>query len=211
MLNEIKPKKGDDPKVICDKNEALKVKYQDHAYKSELMQAQVEAEVNNMDIMYKNFKRCINDAWRIKFGNEGVMLVEEVEAALTNTGFKEKCHLCGKYGHKQNKCPKKNKPRKGKETRNFLVHAITVVSWGASLQTTGNMNSVKTRGQRIGRRKKTWRLELQTLRSCWNVLELVQSNLNLTRFCLKLICGNLHLKNIRYQYTVIHLMIAKIM
>ena len=29
MLNKIKPKKGEDPKVMCDKIEALKVKYQD--------------------------------------------------------------------------------------------------------------------------------------------------------------------------------------
>ena len=30
-LNEIKPKKGADPEVMCDKIEALKVKYQDQA------------------------------------------------------------------------------------------------------------------------------------------------------------------------------------
>ena len=30
-LNEIKPKKGEDLKVMCDKIEALKVKYQDQA------------------------------------------------------------------------------------------------------------------------------------------------------------------------------------
>ena len=69
-LNKIKPKKGEDPKVMCNKNGALKVKYQDQAeildgntimmhlfllcvelYKSELMQVQVEAEVNNTEIM----------------------------------------------------------------------------------------------------------------------------------------------------------------
>ena len=80
-LNEIEPKKGEDPKVKCDKIEKLKVKHQDQAeilendsivmhlfsvcaklYKWELMQAQVEAEVNDMDIMYKSLIRRMNDA-----------------------------------------------------------------------------------------------------------------------------------------------------
>ena len=74
-LNKIMPKKREDPKVMCNKIEALKVKYCDQAkildddtivmhlflvcaklYKSELMQAQVEAEVNNMAIMYESLR-----------------------------------------------------------------------------------------------------------------------------------------------------------
>ena len=80
-INKIKPKKREDPKVMWNKIEALKVKYGDQAeilendttvmhfflvcvklFKSELMQAQVEAEVNNMEIMYKSLIRHINVA-----------------------------------------------------------------------------------------------------------------------------------------------------
>ena len=71
--------------MICDKIEALKVKYWDQAkihdnntivmhlflvcvklYKSELTQAQVETEVNTMEIMYKSLIRHMNMAWRIE-------------------------------------------------------------------------------------------------------------------------------------------------
>ena len=70
-LNKIKPKMGKDLKVMFNKIEALKFKYQDQAkvldnetivlhltlvcaklYKLELMQAQVEAEDNNTEITY---------------------------------------------------------------------------------------------------------------------------------------------------------------
>ena len=68
-------------KVMCDKIEALKVKYQDQEeildkdailmhlflvctklYKFELMQAQVEAEVIHTEIMYKSLISCMNAA-----------------------------------------------------------------------------------------------------------------------------------------------------
>ena len=65
-------------------------------------QAQIEAEVNNTDITYKNLIRCINVAWRIASGGEGVMQVGQGKVALMNMEFKEKFHTCGKYGHKQN-------------------------------------------------------------------------------------------------------------
>ena len=42
--------------------------------------------------------------------------------------------------------------RKGKETTNFLAHAITVVRWSTRLQTAGNMKPIMARGPRIGRR-----------------------------------------------------------
>ena len=59
----------------------------------------------------------MNVAWRMETGGEGVMQVGEGKVALKNMEFKGKCHSCGKYGHEQNKCPKKNKPeeRKGKK------------------------------------------------------------------------------------------------
>ena len=67
-----------------------------------------------MKIMYENLMRCMNIAWRIKSGREGVAQVGESEIALMNTGFKGKCHTSGKYGHKQNNCPNKNKSEKEK-------------------------------------------------------------------------------------------------
>ena len=79
-------------------------------YKSELTQAQVEAEMNNTDIMYKSLIRCMNVAWRIKSDGEGVTQVGDGKVALMKMEFKEKCHTCEKYGHKQTKCSKKNKP-----------------------------------------------------------------------------------------------------
>ena len=51
----------------------------------------------------------MNVAWRIESGREGVAQVGENKVVLTNTEFKGKSLTCGKYGHKQNKCPKKNK------------------------------------------------------------------------------------------------------
>ena len=137
-LNKIKPKKGEDPKVMCDKIEALKVKYQDWAeildndtivmhlflvcaklYISDLMQAQVEAEVNDTDIMYEGLIRHMNVAWRIKSGGEGVMQIGESKVVLTNMEYKGKYHSCGKYRHKQNKCLQKNESEEEKGTRNF--------------------------------------------------------------------------------------------
>ena len=80
-LNEIKSKKGEDPKVMCNKTESLKIKYSDQTkirdnntivrhlllvcaklYKLELMQAQVQAEVNNTEITYKSLIRHMNVA-----------------------------------------------------------------------------------------------------------------------------------------------------
>ena len=42
-------------------------------YKSELMQAQVEALVTNTEIMCKRQIMCINVAWRIKSGRDEVI------------------------------------------------------------------------------------------------------------------------------------------
>ena len=107
--------------------------------------------------------------------------------------------------------PRRINLRKRKETKNVLVSAITAVRRGTSLQTTGNMKQIKTRGPRIGRKKKTWRYELQMLRTCCDVPKQVQSNMKLTRFCLKSICENLHFRSlIKHQYPAIHLMVAKI-
>ena len=94
-LNKIRPKKGKDPKVMCNNIKALKVEYWDQAeildnntivmhlflvckklYKSELMQAQVEAKVNDMEIIYKSLIRHMNVAWRMKSCGEGVTQVE---------------------------------------------------------------------------------------------------------------------------------------
>ena len=83
------------------------------------MQAQVEAEVNNMEIMYKSLIRPMNVAWRIK-SDRGVVQVGESEVALMNTEFKGKCHTCGKYGHKQNKCPEKDKSEEERENKKFM-------------------------------------------------------------------------------------------
>ena len=44
--------------------------------------------------------------------------------------------------------------RKKKKTRNFWESAITVVRWGIRLETAGNTWLIKTRGPRIGRKKK---------------------------------------------------------
>ena len=104
-LNKINPKKGEDPKVMCNEIEALKVKYQDQAeimnnntivmhlflvctklYKSELMQAQVEAEVNDVEIMHKNLIRSMNVAWRIETQNskKNVIHVESMGKNKSN-------------------------------------------------------------------------------------------------------------------------------
>ena len=83
-LNKKKPKKGEDPKLMCNKIESLKVNYWDQVeildndtivmqlvlvctklYKSESMQAQVETEFDDPEIMYENLIRCMNGAWRI--------------------------------------------------------------------------------------------------------------------------------------------------
>ena len=115
-LSEIKPKKGENLKVICDKIEELKVEYHDQAeildnhtiamhlflvcVKLELMQAQVEAEVNGMDITYKNLIRQMNVEWRVKSNAKEVMKKGESKVALANSEFKGKCCTCGMY--KQN-------------------------------------------------------------------------------------------------------------
>ena len=46
-LNKIKPNKGEDPKVMCDKIEALKVKYQD------------QAEILDNDKIVMHFSWCV--------------------------------------------------------------------------------------------------------------------------------------------------------
>ena len=46
-------------------------------YKSVLMQAQVEAEVKDVDIAYENLTRCMNITWRIKSGGKKVMQIGE--------------------------------------------------------------------------------------------------------------------------------------
>ena len=66
------------------------------------MQAQVEAEVNNADNMYESLIRHMKVTWRIESDGKGVMKVGEGEVVLMSMEFKGKCHLCGKYGHKQN-------------------------------------------------------------------------------------------------------------
>ena len=81
-LNKIKSKKGADPKVMCNKMEALKIKHWDQAEildnditvmhlflvfaklnKSKLMQVQVEVEVNNTKIMCESMIRHVNVSW----------------------------------------------------------------------------------------------------------------------------------------------------
>ena len=84
------------------------------------MQAQVEAKVNNTDIMCKSLIRCMNVAWRIDSGEEGVMQVKEGKVQLMNMEFKGKCHKCGNYGYKENKCTKKNKSVEEKGNKKFL-------------------------------------------------------------------------------------------
>ena len=81
------------------------------------MKAQVEAEADDTNVMNKNLMRCMNFAWRIKSGAKGVAQVSKGKVALTNMEFKEKCNLYGKYGNKQNKCPKKNKTKEGKKRK----------------------------------------------------------------------------------------------
>ena len=49
------------------------------------------------------------------------------------------------------------------------------------------------------------------MRFCWDVAKQVQSSMKLTRFCSKLIYGNLHFRILtRYWYLEIHLMITKV-
>ena len=48
-------------------------------YKSELMQAQMEVEVNNMEVTYKSLIRQMNVAWRIKSSREGVAQLEKMK------------------------------------------------------------------------------------------------------------------------------------
>ena len=171
-FNKINPKKLEDPKVMCNKIEFPKVKYHDQArilnntivmhlflvceklYKLDLMQAQVEAEVNNIDIAYKRLIRHMNVAWRIESGIEGVMQAGEGKVVLMNTEFKEKCHTREKYEHKQNRCPKKNKSEEEKGSKKFLGKCNHCSKVGHKAATAENISLIKTRGQRIGRRKK---------------------------------------------------------
>ena len=62
---------------------------------------------------------CMNAAWRIESGREGVAQAGESKVVLTNTEFKGECNICGKYGHKQNKCPKKKKSEEQKGNKKF--------------------------------------------------------------------------------------------
>ena len=173
-LYKSKLKNGEDPKVMCDKIEALKVKYQDQAEildnntivthlflvweklcKKELTQAQVEAEVNNTEIMYESLISCMNVAWRIESSSEGVMQVGDTKVALMSMGFKEKCHSCGNMCRSKINVPRRISLRKGKETRSLWASVITVVRWDTRLQTAGKIKPVKTRGPRIGGTNKT--------------------------------------------------------
>ena len=61
----------------------------------------------------------MNVAWRIKSSREGVAQVGESKVAVTNTELKGNGPECGKYGCKQNKCPKKNKSEKEKGYNKF--------------------------------------------------------------------------------------------
>ena len=119
-------------------------------YQSELMQAHVEAEVNNTDIAHKSLIRHMNVAWKIEFGGEGVMQTGEGEVELMNIEFKG-----GKYGHKQNKCPKKNKPKKGKGNKKFSGTCNHCSKVRCKAANCWEHKQIKTRGPRIGRRKKT--------------------------------------------------------
>ena len=62
----------------------------------------------------------MNVAWEIEATREGVAQLEENKVALMNTEFKGKCHTCEKYGHKQSKCPKKNKSKEEKGNKKFM-------------------------------------------------------------------------------------------
>ena len=144
--NEIKHKEGEDPKVMYDKIEALRGNYPDQAKtldndkivthlslvcaklgKQKLMQAQVEVEVNNTEIMLKSLIRHMNVACKIKSSGEGEAQVGECKVALTNTEFKGKCHTCGNYWHKQNNVPRKISQKKKKETKSLSESAISEV------------------------------------------------------------------------------------
>ena len=96
----------------------------------------------------------MNVAWRMKSGEEGVMQVGKGEVALTNMEFKKKNHTCGKYGNTQNKCPQKNKSEDEKGYKIFLGKCNHCSKVGKRLKTAGNLRLIKTRGLRIGRRKK---------------------------------------------------------
>ena len=93
-------------------------------------------------------------AWRIESGGEGVTQVGKGKVALTNMEFKGKCHLCEKYGQKQTNVPRRINQKKKKKERKFQAYSTTAVRRGINLQTAGNMRLIKTRGPRIGRRKK---------------------------------------------------------
>ena len=45
----------------------------------------------------QQYRRHINEAWRMEDGREGVAQVGEGEVVLMNMEFKEKCHTSGKY------------------------------------------------------------------------------------------------------------------
>ena len=91
-LSEIKPKKWEDPKVICDNIEALKLKYHDQAEIDnnntiamclfsgvcQVVQIGIDASSSwNRDQWYRYYTqkimRHMNVAWRAESGGEGVM------------------------------------------------------------------------------------------------------------------------------------------
>ena len=106
--NKTKPKKGEDPKMMCNKvvwrlstaildNKLILIHHflvHSKLYKSELMQAQFKAEVNDTYVTYASLTRITQ---QIESGREGVMQVGQGKIVLTNIEFKQKCHTCEKY------------------------------------------------------------------------------------------------------------------
>ena len=69
-----------------------------------------------------------------------------------NTEFKRKHRTCGRYGHKQNRCPMKNKGEKKKEK--FTGKCNYCGKMGQKATNCWKTRLIKTKDQRIGRRKK---------------------------------------------------------
>ena len=85
------------------------------------------------------------------------MQVGENKVVLTNTGFKGKCHTCGKYGHKQNKHLEKDKSEEEERNKKFLGkcnHCSKVEHKAANCR---EHDANKGKRLIIGRKKKTMR------------------------------------------------------